>query len=177
MPLWWKTFKLDTKLHISCFKGEIKHSMLFVLISLTKHAPLKWKSWWISVDNLQVKLTNLRLSKTFWFKCSNSDLNVNVVLAGVGSSGSCFSRDGIQHGMYRLSSQPEDDTTVRRSGGTIPSGSCLATQILGFFEKNIPKGGGVDLSFSLIDFDLFCYALIWFGIFPCILSSKFHFIW
>ena len=58
-----------------------------------------------------------------------------MVLAGVGSSGSCFGRDGIQHGMYRLSSQPEDDTTVRKSSGTIPSGSCLATQIVGFFFK------------------------------------------
>ena len=72
-----------------------------------------------------------------------------MVLAGVGSSGSCFGRDGIQHGMYRLSSQPEDDTTVRRSSGTIPSGSCLATQIVGFFKKNIPKGGRNSFEFFI----------------------------
>ena len=69
------------------------------------------------------------------------------MFAGVGSSRSCFGRDGIQHGMYRLSSQPEDDTTVWRNSGTIPSGSCLAIHIMGFFEKNIPKGGWIQFEF------------------------------
>ena len=39
-------------------------------------------------------------------------MQITCNLLGVGSSRSGTGCDGVQHGVYRLSSQPQDDTTV-----------------------------------------------------------------